>query len=592
MYSSAFSANSSRIPPSSISESSRSKAARPPIHNPYDKFTQVEFDAWIGGITGALRKALGHEDEVEGSERLQSAEYESEATGLDDNNVDHHTIPSEEEEASDDSLFDRQAQYAFVKGKGRDPGEGPGLGSGTITEPIELGFDSDEEDDVLEEGNDVFEEEDDAFEEEDDGDYDEHDENDVRYHHQTEKSVPLRGDQHVDDEEAFDELQGEDGLFSDGEGDEDPPIELISDEEGVNDENRRPELQPANAPQVAVHILEDEDQELDKIENDYEEEEEQPFEENTAFPPLKDSLDAQPVDLRDPWVGPHTYAEDFYSGGDLHADPDGSVNPDRLNENDGSDISAFLTPGIITPNEPENDSVASDSGSRTGVPSTPLRVALARNLKPEIFDVDEEEEEEEEEDELDEESRPSRSSPMHSSPSPRKQVLDSLNDDLVTDESGNMDLETPIVEISTEEVIVIDEEDVVMDDHKPLQNMPEQVPEQDSDDIVEVVSATFVLKPSVEAVIAEEMAELTGETTSPGLPGKEEIAAPADVPVSTSIEATAESTDPESQAKVYTVHEVLSDDGLANPPEGDTDVDVESIPDIGPRNLVPEYDVE
>lgn len=36
---------------------------RPPIHNPYDKFTQPQFDEWIGGITSTLRKALGQEEE-------------------------------------------------------------------------------------------------------------------------------------------------------------------------------------------------------------------------------------------------------------------------------------------------------------------------------------------------------------------------------------------------------------------------------------------------------------------------------------------------------------------------------------------------
>ena len=34
---------------------------RPPIYNPYDKFTAQEFDAWIGDITGQLRRALGQE---------------------------------------------------------------------------------------------------------------------------------------------------------------------------------------------------------------------------------------------------------------------------------------------------------------------------------------------------------------------------------------------------------------------------------------------------------------------------------------------------------------------------------------------------
>ena len=47
--------------PSSAVMSSRS-ALRAPIHNPFDKFTQPEFDAWIGDITGALKRALGRED--------------------------------------------------------------------------------------------------------------------------------------------------------------------------------------------------------------------------------------------------------------------------------------------------------------------------------------------------------------------------------------------------------------------------------------------------------------------------------------------------------------------------------------------------
>lgn len=36
-------------------------ALRAPIHNPFDKFNAQEFDAWIGDITGQLRRALGEE---------------------------------------------------------------------------------------------------------------------------------------------------------------------------------------------------------------------------------------------------------------------------------------------------------------------------------------------------------------------------------------------------------------------------------------------------------------------------------------------------------------------------------------------------
>ncbi|KAG5220434.1 hypothetical protein IMY05_C4590000300 [Salix suchowensis] len=38
------------------------KKLKQPIYNPYDKFTQNDFDAWIGNITGALRRALGEEE--------------------------------------------------------------------------------------------------------------------------------------------------------------------------------------------------------------------------------------------------------------------------------------------------------------------------------------------------------------------------------------------------------------------------------------------------------------------------------------------------------------------------------------------------
>ena len=40
------------------------KVSKAPQHNPYDKFTQDEFDAWIGGITSALKRALVQEDEL------------------------------------------------------------------------------------------------------------------------------------------------------------------------------------------------------------------------------------------------------------------------------------------------------------------------------------------------------------------------------------------------------------------------------------------------------------------------------------------------------------------------------------------------
>ena len=46
--------------PSSTQYSSKA-STRAPIYNPFDKFTQPEFDSWIGDITSALKRALGQE---------------------------------------------------------------------------------------------------------------------------------------------------------------------------------------------------------------------------------------------------------------------------------------------------------------------------------------------------------------------------------------------------------------------------------------------------------------------------------------------------------------------------------------------------
>src|SRR5258708_28728157 len=59
----------SRRPPSDSStvavlrHAQKLKTSRAPMVNPYDKFTQPEFDVWIGDMTNSLRRALGFEDE-------------------------------------------------------------------------------------------------------------------------------------------------------------------------------------------------------------------------------------------------------------------------------------------------------------------------------------------------------------------------------------------------------------------------------------------------------------------------------------------------------------------------------------------------
>lgn len=62
-----YSTPSFPAPPRPTPISNTNKIHKAPIYNPYDKFSQVEFDDWIGGITGALRRALGDEDVLGGS---------------------------------------------------------------------------------------------------------------------------------------------------------------------------------------------------------------------------------------------------------------------------------------------------------------------------------------------------------------------------------------------------------------------------------------------------------------------------------------------------------------------------------------------
>lgn len=130
------------LPPSNptvavLHHAQKHKVSRAPMLNPYDKFTQPEFDSWIGDMTSALRRALGYEQEVP---RLLEKVHV--------NVADHGGSPkyrqldlSDQDEEPDDSFA--QVQTRRNKGKARDPREGPGLGRDR-TQPIEV-VSSDEE---------------------------------------------------------------------------------------------------------------------------------------------------------------------------------------------------------------------------------------------------------------------------------------------------------------------------------------------------------------------------------------------------------------------------------------------------------------
>lgn len=112
------------------------KRPRPPVQNPYDKFSQHDFDAWIGKLTGDLEKALGYEEVIQSQPSLpQAAEHTYD--GYDDS-----------DSYVEDSFAEVKARRVLDKGKARDPREGPGLGpkSGDVEQPIEILSDEESED--------------------------------------------------------------------------------------------------------------------------------------------------------------------------------------------------------------------------------------------------------------------------------------------------------------------------------------------------------------------------------------------------------------------------------------------------------------
>lgn len=102
-YSSAFLRvpNSTQLPAS----------IRPPIHNPYDKFTQPQFDEWIGNITSTLRRALGQEEEAP---TLEPAKSRGEDAGL---------VSDADEDSVEDSFAEWKAMRTREKGKMRATGD-------------------------------------------------------------------------------------------------------------------------------------------------------------------------------------------------------------------------------------------------------------------------------------------------------------------------------------------------------------------------------------------------------------------------------------------------------------------------------------
>ncbi|CDO77046.1 hypothetical protein BN946_scf184403.g21 [Trametes cinnabarina] len=295
------------------------KSLRAPIHNPYDKFTQPEFDAWISDITGALKRALGQEDPAPlPNKHVESTTAVEEDTVLEDSfaEVKARRLAKGKERAREEELEEPEArqeergeeQDAYEDGWGEPydgeeySGEEDEESREGSPEVIELLSDDDEregeanialemseEEDANEE---VAEEYDEEAEGSDVGSEDEDSQGEspapapsiVAYAHTHEVLEVLGSDDDEDEDEADGDEHGRRML----------PARF----------QRKPDI-------VADARIESDDGEEyeDELDEEQAEEEEEPFPPRTAH--------KEPVEIDDPWRGPATYAEDFYSGGDF-----------------------------------------------------------------------------------------------------------------------------------------------------------------------------------------------------------------------------------------------------------------------------------
>ncbi|KAI0365580.1 hypothetical protein BV20DRAFT_972968 [Pilatotrama ljubarskyi] len=297
---------------------STQKVLRPPIHNPYDKFTQPEFDAWINDITGALKRALGRDDASLPEERVASHVVEEEVVEDSFAEVKARRLAKGKERARDEDFEVEETQpqesaeeddgwgepYDGEEYSGEDAEESeeeaPRVFRATEAEVIDLLSDDDEDGDAIDEDTQASEEEEAEgelaveFDEEAEGSEagSEEDQGSPR-------SSSAAGPSHVAHSFAHEVTEILDS-------DEEP-------EEAEEEEEER-RVVPARF-QRKPNIIAPARRESDDGE-DFEGkiDEEQAEEEEHVFPPRTERK--EPVDIDDPWRGPSTYAEDFYAGGD------------------------------------------------------------------------------------------------------------------------------------------------------------------------------------------------------------------------------------------------------------------------------------
>ncbi|KAH9006141.1 hypothetical protein EDB86DRAFT_687748 [Lactarius hatsudake] len=291
-------------PNASSTKSSTRTSLRPPIFNPYDRFTQPEFDAWIGDITSSIKRALRHEVEPEvelPSGRSSSWKTLQDQVGGSLTTEERAQSPTFTEPRDEESIFEDSFAHIVsrkAKGKARDPREGPGLG--LKDQPIELLSDSEEEEvvDNLEEEAVLSEASDDGAWE---GSFEEtgHTGSGLV---ESGKAEPRRPGASVLSREDSGHVQ-EVADYSDADapdtGDEDdlrlPEEPFCEDDLDVDSRTEGFSMQRGDSEDDSLHLSQ-----------------------STA--PIN-------VELVDPWDGPRTFAEDYYSGGDRLAP---GLTPDHL----------------------------------------------------------------------------------------------------------------------------------------------------------------------------------------------------------------------------------------------------------------------
>ncbi|EJF57562.1 hypothetical protein DICSQDRAFT_157273 [Dichomitus squalens LYAD-421 SS1] len=366
---------------------STGKPLRPPIHNPYDKFTQPQFDAWINDITGALKRALGRDDgqpvPLHAADRTAA---EDDAEGVDDSfaEVRARRLAKGKQRARDEDLVDNGAPEEHY---GDESGWGETYSGQDYSSEDEEGEEESEEDEEEEapdkpdaEVIELLSDDEDASGEERDGEeedgetvagpapaYDEEEDEGGFDEGIVEDEVAADVDEIVEEEEdaAEEDLEDEEDAYkAQCDEDEDDAHENIhsspahevtevldSDEEEAESEPfAQGPVMPARflrKPDVltGVHVELDEDQLGEAAEEEQNEEEAEPFPPRTA--------EREEIDIQDPWQGPSIYAEDFYSNGDMPSDAiEHGGNPHLLpTEEEPNELVAdiALTPEIRDP---------------------------------------------------------------------------------------------------------------------------------------------------------------------------------------------------------------------------------------------------